>query len=64
MTNLEQVQNDLNNYHRNKQALLIYYVNKRLNDSLKSYYSDLLTSVKFLNTKDDIKLIHGINKYE
>ena len=64
MTNLEQIQNDLNNYHRNKQALLIYYVNKRLNDSLKSYYSDLLTSVRFLNTKDGIKLIHGINKYE
>lgn len=42
---------ELENYHRDKSELEKYYINKRLNDSLSSYYKDLEYSMKYLENR-------------
>ena len=64
MTNLECILKELNLYHRNRKILLYNYINKRLTESLQSYYSELQDSVNFLNSKEDIRIMSSINKYE
>ena len=64
MNNLELILNDLKQHHRDRQALLYYYVNNRLTESLKAYYSELNDSITFLDNKDAVKVAKSINKYE
>lgn len=64
MTNLEQILIDLHNHKHKKEELLIYYINKRLTESLESYYSELSSSVKFLNDKEELRVLKKLNKYD
>lgn len=44
---------ELSYYHRNKEDLEKYYISKRLNDSLVSYYKDLEYSMKYLENRKE-----------
>lgn len=46
------IQEDLSKYHRNKNELLEYYIQSRLNNSLQSYYHDLMNSLTYLKYKE------------
>ena len=48
---LLEIKKELRKYHRDRQFLEKYYINKRLHDSLISYYSDLEDSIKYLNNR-------------
>ena len=48
---LIEIQNELSKYHRDKKSLEVYYIQLRLNKSLKAYYDDLSRSVKYLNNR-------------
>lgn len=45
------LQNEMKKYHRDKSKLDEYYIHKRLNESLNSYYKDLEYSLKYLNNR-------------
>lgn len=53
---------DMEKHRRNKDNLLEFYIQKRLNNSIQNYYKDLLKSYKFLSHKDPKKLLNIINK--
>ena len=59
---LNNILNDLSNYHRNKKELLIYYINQRLNKSLETYYKDLSSSYNYLSSKDTINVAKKFNR--
>ena len=64
MNNLECILKDLNQHKRNKNELIIFYINERLTKSLKSYYDELSVAVNYLNKKDEISLLRKMNRYE
>lgn len=45
------LKSEMKKYHRDKTELVKYYINKRLNDSLTSYYKDLEYSIKYLDNR-------------
>ena len=53
---------DLSEHKRNKNDLLLFYIDKRLDKSLHSYYDNLIKSVNYINTVDKKKIIHDINR--
>ena len=56
------LKNDMKKYHRNKKELDIYYINKRLNESLNSYYSELECSLKYLNNRHPENIIKKLGE--
>lgn len=60
--NLDSITEELSKRHRNPTQLMVYFINKRLNDSLKSYYKELSESAKYLSDrKDDVNIIKRLN---
>ena len=59
---IAQMKVDLSEHKRSKEALLEHYVQKRLNDSLKSYYEEIQKSLTNLLYKDSIKFIKKVLK--
>lgn len=55
---------DINKHKRDKNKLLEYYIQKRLNVSIKNYYRDLLETYDFLSHKDAKKVIRVMNKLD
>ena len=55
--NLYIIKDDLELHKRNRSSLIKYYINKRLNDSLASYYKNLMSSVYALSVSDLDKVI-------
>ena len=53
---------DLSSYHRNKNTLLQFYINQRLNDSLKVYYKELSQSIDYLSDKNNIRVLKKLNE--
>ena len=45
------LKNDMKKYHRDRSKLDKYYIHKRLNESLESYYDDLEYSLKYLRNR-------------
>ena len=45
------LKNDMKKYHRDRGKLDKYYIYKRLNESLESYYDDLEYSLKYLRNR-------------
>ena len=45
------IKKDMSSHHRSKEYLERYYINKRLKDSLNSYYKDLEDSIKYLHNR-------------
>lgn len=58
--NLLLIKNDLKLYKRDKNTLIKFYINKRLNDSLVSYYKTLESSVYALSVSNPEKIIKEI----
>lgn len=50
---LIELKRELSKYHRDKRALEKYYIRKRLNESLTSYYKDLEYSMKYLENRKE-----------
>lgn len=48
---LQNIKQDLKNHHRPKGQLITFYVQTRLNQSLKAYYSDLSNSAHYLHAR-------------
>ena len=53
---------DLSSYHRDKNILLQFYINQRLNDSLKVYYKELSQSIDYLSDKNNIRVLKKLNE--
>ena len=49
--NLIRIKKDLYEHKRDPKSLTYYYINKRLNASLSSYYKQLTTSVSYLDNR-------------
>ena len=45
---------ELKNYHRNNKDLLPYYVQKRLDDSVKAYYAEIRRALSELTSKESL----------
>lgn len=45
------IKKELFYHHRSKAYLEKYYINKRLSESLNSYYKDLESSIKYLDNR-------------
>lgn len=58
--NLLKLKKELSFYHRDKKILEKYYINNRLNQSLESYYSDLKTSISYLNNRKSENIIKNL----
>ena len=54
--------NDLQSYKRNKEDLLLHYVNERLDTSLTNYYKDLDNSLEYLSRRNELKLLKKLNR--
>ena len=59
---LSQMKLDLDAHKRDKKQLLEYYVQKRLDDSLKSYYEEIQKSLSNLIYKDSLKSMKKVLK--
>lgn len=57
---LIELKKELNKYHRDKSSLERYYIRKRLNESLTSYYKDLEYSVKYLENRKEENIFKKI----
>ena len=55
--NLCDILHELNKYHRNKEDLKLFYLNKRLNKSLETYYHDIVQTFEYLDYRDNDNLI-------
>lgn len=53
---------DIELHNRSKDQLLTYYIQKRLDKSLKSYYQDLTNSYNGLITHNEINVLNKLNK--
>ena len=61
--NILNIQKELLNYHRDRDKLFYFYVNDRLNKSIKTYYKELSNSVSYLENRKKInKILKNINK--
>lgn len=54
--------NELSFYKRSRQDLRLFYVNKRLIESLKSYYNSINNDYKYLNKKDSSKVFKQLGR--
>lgn len=55
---------DIKKHRRNKDKLLEYYIQKRLNMSLKNYYKELLETYDFLTHKNAKKVVRAMTKLD
>ena len=54
----------LSNYKKDKKYLLEKYINDRLTKSLETYYSELSSSLEYLISKDDLRVLKNLNKVD
>lgn len=59
---LQEIQKDLAQHHKDRSYLIQQAINKRLNKSLISYTETLETMKNFLARSDYIKVIKRLNK--
>jgi len=55
--NLQIIKNDIKYYKRDRDELIKYYITKRLNESLNSYYYSINRSSYALSVSDPEKVI-------
>ena len=55
--NLHSIKNDLKYHKRDRNTLMSYFIKKRLNESLKSYYSSLESSVYALSVSNPEQVV-------
>ena len=62
LDNLNNILEELSKHKRSRDELNEIYVSNRLNDSLTSYYADLIQSLEFLCRRDELKLMKKMNR--
>lgn len=55
--NLQNIKNSVQYYKRDRNELMKYYIDKRLRDSLVSYFKTLNSSVYVLSVSDPEKVV-------
>lgn len=60
--NLQNVLHDLSKHKRDRNTLLMTYVEERLNKSLQSYYEELTDSFDFLKYKNSQTVLDKMNR--
>lgn len=60
---LENMLDEMSKFHRSKDELMSLYVSKRLEKSLQTYYEDLSESVSYLDAKNSMKVLKGLNRW-
>ena len=60
---LNTILDDLNK-HKNtdRNSLLLYYINERLNKSFQTYYEELSKNVTYLGTKNEVRIAKHLNR--
>lgn len=58
--NLQEIKNGIKYHKRNRKDLIKYYINKRLNDTLITYFKVLSSSVYALSIVDPEKVMKEI----
>lgn len=53
---------DISKHKRNRDNLLEYYIQERLNKSLETYYIQLSHSLEYLINKDSFRVLKNSNK--
>ena len=53
---------ELQQHKRNKEDLILLYVNNRLETSLVNYYSDLQDSINYLERRRELNLMKKMNR--
>lgn len=64
MASLDKILDDLSMYKRDKSILLKYYIEKRLQDSLRTYYKELNNSVNYLEARHETKMSKEVQRDE
>ena len=59
---LNKILAELSTYKKDNAKLIEYYINKRLNESLSTYYDTLNKSIEYFATKDNLKVLKKLNK--
>ena len=62
MTKLENILEELQNYKRSKEYLDKYYIEKRLDLSLKNYSDKLIQNIDFLKRKRELTILKRLNR--
>lgn len=57
---LTQTLEELNQYKRDKSQLLIFYINERLNKSLRTYYKTMVDSFNYAAKQNELKLMRTL----
>ena len=55
--NLQNIKSSIKHYKRDRNELIKYYIDKRLNESLMSYFKTLNSSVYALTVSDPEKVV-------
>ena len=63
-TTLRNMLKDMNEYKRDKEGLLEYYIQTRLNLSLENYYKDLMHDYNNIINRSTRKMLRNLNKEE
>ena len=62
LSHLLSILDDLHKHHKSKSEVMQECINKRLNDSIKSYYDELAKSCEFLQKKNELKVMKKMIK--
>ena len=57
---LEQMLLDLQTHKHKREELYEYYIQDRLAKSLKTYYKEVSSSLRFYKDKDELKILEGL----
>ena len=60
---IENMIEDLNAHHRNKESLLEFYVSERINKQIQSYYKQILDSCTILqHQQNEVKVVKKLSQ--
>lgn len=62
MVNLNLMLKELSNYHRPRAQLYQFYIQNRLNQSVNSYDDAMTKSSKYLQQKNELKVLKKANR--
>lgn len=55
---------DLNTHKRDREYLMLEYINKRLDKSFTSYTSDLCSSLDYLERRNSLNVVKKLNRMQ
>lgn len=60
MNKIEQLLEELQFYRRDKNQLVVYYIEQRLNKSFDIYHKELLKSFNYITKNNDLKILKSM----